>query len=117
MRNLLISAGVATTLIAMGFLFSNLQEDLRATRPILPITFAHADHLKQTCVGCHHNFTDTTGQGLCFECHKTDPTVSSLIETQFHDLCRDCHVEKQLLGEGAGPVRACIDCHLADDDP
>lgn len=117
MRSLLIWIGAITGLVAAGYLVAVLQEDLRATNPILPVTFAHSDHLEQTCVECHHNFTDDTGQGFCFDCHKTDMSVASLVETQFHDLCRDCHIEKQLLGEEGGPVRACIDCHTADDDP
>lgn len=93
------------------------QDRLRRARPLLPLTFAHADHLEVTCVACHHNFLDDTGQGLCFDCHKTDRSVSHLIETQFHDLCRGCHVEKQLAGEDGGPLRACLDCHVADDAP
>ena len=60
--------------------------------PLLPVSFAHRDHNNFNCVACHHNFADDTGIGLCFDCHKTEPTVAHLIEDQFHDLCRGCHV-------------------------
>ncbi len=84
---------------------------------MLAVTFAHADHTEQNCVVCHHNFTDDTGTGLCFDCHKTDPAVAPLIEEQFHDLCRGCHLEEQLAGGDHGPTRACIDCHQHDLAP
>ena len=84
---------------------------------MLAVNFAHADHVEQACVACHHNFIDDTGQGLCFDCHKTDPEVADLIETQFHDLCRGCHVDEALQGNAYGPTRRCIDCHVMDDRP
>jgi len=84
---------------------------------LLPLNFAHADHVDQQCVECHHNFIDDTGGGLCLDCHKTDPEVSSLIEEQFHDLCRNCHIEQQVLAEAHGPTRECIACHIRDDRP
>ena len=45
------------------------------TRPLLPLTFAHLDHREVNCITCHHNFSDDTGQGLCIDCHRTDPKV------------------------------------------
>lgn len=84
---------------------------------MLAVNFAHADHIEQSCVVCHHNYVDTTGQGMCFDCHITDPQVSALIETQFHELCRTCHVDKQNQGEDHGPTRQCIDCHQHDERP
>ena len=85
--------------------------------PMLPITFAHADHQEVNCVDCHHEFVDATPRGPCFECHKADPTVAHLVEVQFHDLCRGCHVERLAAGLDAGPARACIACHSPDDAP
>ena len=117
MRNLLILAGCSLATFAAGYLWLQWQAELRAERPMLPLTFAHLDHRSVNCVDCHHNFIDDTGQGLCFDCHKTDPNVNALMEEQFHALCRDCHVEKQRLGEDAGPTRQCIDCHTADEAP
>ena len=117
MRNLLILAGCSLATFAAGYGWLQWQEKLRAERPMLPLTFAHLDHRSVNCVDCHHNFLDDTGQGLCFDCHKTDPTVNALMEEQFHTLCRNCHVEKQQQGEDAGPTRQCIDCHTADEAP
>ncbi|MDA1077186.1 MAG: cytochrome c3 family protein [Proteobacteria bacterium] len=85
--------------------------------PVLPMNFAHQDHTEQACFGCHHNFIDDSGHGLCIDCHKTNTEVAGQIETQFHDLCRTCHIENQIQGEDTGPVRACIDCHEGDDLP
>lgn len=93
------------------------RENMIAHAPLLAINFAHKDHTAQNCLECHHNFNDDTGSLPCVECHKTDQAVSHLIETQFHDYCRGCHVEKQLLGEDGGPVRECFACHQEDPFP
>ena len=87
------------------------------TRPLLPLSFAHADHRDVNCITCHHNFVDDTGSGLCVDCHKTNVDVRARIEPMFHTLCRDCHVKTQSDGEDAGPVRRCVDCHTADTAP
>jgi hypothetical protein len=85
--------------------------------PILPMNFAHLDHVSENCVLCHHNYTDDTGGGLCMNCHVTDQDVWPLLENQFHDLCRDCHAEKAASGIDGGPPRQCMACHLGDDLP
>jgi len=85
--------------------------------PILPMSFAHADHENETCVTCHHNFADDTGHGFCMNCHVTQPDLAPLLEAQFHDLCRGCHLEKRLDSEDSGPLRACSGCHIAESDP
>lgn len=85
--------------------------------PILPMSFAHADHITENCILCHHNYVDDTGGGLCMNCHVTDPSVWPLLEAQFHGLCRGCHEDKAALGEAGGPPRRCIDCHRGDDLP
>lgn len=69
------------------------------------------------CITCHHNFVDDTGNGLCFDCHKTHPAVNLEIESQFHTLCRGCHAERRNDGEASGPVRACNHCHEPDAEP
>lgn len=89
----------------------------QSPEPILPMTFAHLDHVGENCLVCHHNYNDDTGNLLCMNCHVTNSDIWPLLETQFHDLCRDCHVDKQLLNEESGPTRACIDCHLDDELP
>lgn len=88
-----------------------------APRKILPMSFAHLDHVSVNCVECHHNFVDDTGGGLCMNCHVTNPLVWPLLAHQFHDLCRGCHAEKAALGETGGPPRRCIACHRGDDLP
>ena len=117
MRRLLIPTAGLALLAGAAWLIGLGQTELRRERPMLPLTFAHADHTTVNCVTCHHNYLDDTGAGLCFDCHKTDPAVSALIETHFHDLCRDCHLDRQVAGEDGGPVRSCDDCHTADDAP
>ncbi len=84
---------------------------------LLAVSFAHADHTDQNCVYCHHNYVDDTGSGMCFDCHKSDPEVAPVIETQFHDLCRGCHMEQLAKAEHHGPTRACISCHTRDHLP
>lgn len=84
---------------------------------MLTVTFAHADHVKQSCINCHHNYVDATGFGMCLDCHKTDETVKDLIEEQFHGLCRDCHLTEQTLAKDHGPTRSCIACHVPDEQP
>ena len=88
-----------------------------APKKILPMTFAHLDHVPVNCVECHHNYVDDTGGGLCMDCHVTDQQVWPLFEQQFHDLCRGCHEEKAALGEDGGPPRRCVACHIGDDIP
>lgn len=85
--------------------------------PILPMNFAHLDHVTENCVLCHHNYVDDTGGGLCMNCHVTDPQVWPLLERQYHDLCRTCHAEKAAEGIDGGPPRECMACHLGDDLP
>ena len=88
-----------------------------APSPILPMSFAHIDHVSVNCVDCHHNYVDDTGGGLCMTCHVTDQAVWPLLEQQFHALCRDCHAEKAAAGDLGGPPRACMACHLGDELP
>jgi hypothetical protein len=85
--------------------------------PILPMSFAHLDHVQENCVVCHHNYADDTGGGLCMNCHVTDPQVWPLLEQQYHDLCRSCHEDKAAEGIDGGPPRECMACHLGDDLP
>lgn len=83
----------------------------------LPMTFAHADHAQQQCVSCHHNYQDASGQGLCLDCHRSNQQIAYQRRHQFHALCMGCHIEQQSVGEPAGPLRSCKDCHTADQRP
>ena len=84
---------------------------------MLAVNFAHADHTHETCISCHHNFVDDTGSGICLDCHKSNSAIEPLIETQFHELCRECHVRAQQQGDAYGPTRVCSECHRADTQP
>ena len=124
MRVLLLAAGllalVGAVFLAAEMIKSKPQNPQVVPHPagnMLAVNFAHADHIEQNCVVCHHNFVDDTGIGMCFDCHKTDPEVAPLIEEQFHDLCRNCHLEEQAASGEHGPTRQCIDCHVRDDKP
>lgn len=110
-------AAVVILLAVSLWAFENYRQQTRETAPMLPVTFAHADHTSVNCIACHHNFIDQTGQGLCFDCHQNHPDVRGLREVQFHSLCRDCHAQRQADGDEVGPLRSCEGCHLADDAP
>ncbi len=83
--------------------------------PVLPMTFAHQDHVAENCILCHHNYIDDSGGSPCMYCHVTDQKLFLLFEEDFHHLCRSCHEDKQLAGEEAGPTRVCVDCHAEED--
>lgn len=111
-------AGVFTLLALLGAPFGEQPRTghhYGSPEPILPMTFAHRDHVAVQCVLCHHNYVDDTGTESCMGCHVSSTETWPLLEEQFHGLCRDCHVEKAALGEASGPTRHCLGCHL--DDP
>jgi len=124
MKPLLLIAALLG-ILAMVLLAADLRLGNRDDPQVVPlpagdmlvVSFAHADHLEQNCVDCHHNFVDDSGTGMCFDCHKTQAEVAPHIEEQFHDLCRGCHIEKQAAGADHGPTRQCISCHVRDDRP
>lgn len=112
---------VVGAVIVMGSPVAVEQPDIdhhwRSPKPILPMSFTHVDHVADTCVTCHHNYIDDTGDDECMLCHVNDERVAHLLREQFHDFCMGCHVERQLAGEDTGPVRRCIDCHIFDRLP
>ncbi len=116
---LLVLVGVLYALmIGLSSAAYRAQQEQTAWVPPLPMKFAHIDHAQQRCVDCHHNFEDDTGQGMCIDCHFRDPELAVIMEQQFHDLCRGCHLEKAMAGEEAhGPLRHCVDCHQEDFMP
>ena len=92
-----------------------LEHRWRSPEPILPMTFAHEDHVAENCLVCHHNYVDNTGNDPCMICHVINQEVWPMFESQFHDLCRSCHEDRQLAGEDHGPTRVCVDCHIEED--
>ncbi len=113
-KQLLLYTGSAALLVAVLWVGADYRQSVQATRPLLPVIFEHQDHTDTECFVCHHNFTDETGGGTCYSCHKYDLEIAHEMEDMFHTLCRDCHTETRLEGEEAGPVRSCDGCHLAE---
>lgn len=75
--------------------------------------FPHEKHRAVNCVSCHHNFTDKTGAGSCFDCHRSDRAdLPQKSEATFHEFCRDCHRELAVQSSKHGPVRECSGCHV-----
>ena len=120
-----VAIALFVSIIALIFLFGAPFGDGKPTLDyhygspvrILPMTFAHMDHVTVSCVECHHNYVDDTGNGPCMHCHVTDVTVAPLLEDQFHTLCRGCHEDHAGAGEAGGPPRQCAACHMVDQLP
>ncbi len=106
-----IALGLITLVVVASILY---RTQLVLHAELLPVAFEHLDHTDEKCIICHHNYQDDTGYDSCYSCHKHDKTVALEIESMFHGLCRDCHIERALLGEVSGPFRVCRDCHNAD---
>jgi hypothetical protein len=106
--------GLVLAAVLVGFL---VRVERIESREMLPLALSHRDHADVNCITCHHEFTDGNVGRPCFQCHKVDPRLDHRVQEDFHDLCRGCHVERQLAGEPGGPTRACGDCHVADDEP
>ncbi|MEM1436317.1 MAG: cytochrome c3 family protein [Pseudomonadota bacterium] len=118
-RALLLVLGLGVLLVAGA---SHWRYDVTATmavgdRQLMAAAFAHRDHIQEPCTACHHEFLDDSGPGQCFDCHARHPQTAALVATQFHELCRGCHLERQTAGQDAGPVRRCRDCHHAEEEP
>ncbi|GEN61241.1 cytochrome c3 family protein [Acetobacter nitrogenifigens] len=87
------------------------------TRPLMPLDFPHKAHVAFNCVTCHHNYTEARlsswpFQG-CIACHKNTPSLSGVIEEQFHGQCESCHLKFAEEHRKSGPPRACHVCHVA----
>lgn len=113
-RQLLLYSASVVLLVAILWFGTDYRRDEQSTRPMLPVVFEHIDHTATECFVCHHNFTDDTGNGTCYSCHKFDMTIAHQMEDMFHTLCRDCHTETRIEGEEAGQVRSCDGCHLVE---
>ncbi|MFT7527180.1 MAG: hypothetical protein ACI9LY_002335 [Arenicella sp.] len=124
MKAIVLAGLILLTLICLLLLWSSYDWNQTRSRspfnhsPVnLAMTFAHADHAQQQCVKCHHNYQDGTGQGLCLECHRSNPKIAYRMREQFHGLCMGCHLEKNSEGEHGGPLRSCRACHTVDQLP
>jgi len=102
---------LAALIAALGYGAWQWRQGAVSNHPQLPVRFDHADHTHTPCADCHHNFTDRTGSGPCYSCHKFTPEIAADMEPMFHDFCRGCHLRVRLRGEEAGPLRQCGECH------
>jgi predicted CXXCH cytochrome family protein len=119
------AAALTTAIVAWTLLYgAPFADELPVSRHyygsaarILPMSFAHVDHVTIGCSECHHNYVDDTGLEPCMYCHVSNADVRPLLEEQFHTLCRGCHADLAANGEAGGPPRQCIACHLGDELP
>ena len=85
MRHLLILSLSTLTVLGLGYGWLQWQKQLRAERPLLPLTFAHIDHRPVNCIDCHtlHGSGGLIKRGsaqetLCLGCHNPSGSASSL---------------------------------------
>ncbi|MDQ6434418.1 cytochrome c3 family protein [Mesorhizobium sp. LHD-90] len=80
--------------------------------PVDHANFLHSDHPGLACAGCHHNFTDQTGNENCLTCHKRISTIEAMrIDRMFHAFCGECHRADKHAGKEFGPIDDCNGCH------
>ncbi|MBV9698238.1 MAG: cytochrome c3 family protein, partial [Gammaproteobacteria bacterium] len=81
--------------------------------PKLTSIFPHDKHREVPCVQCHHNFTDHTGEGSCYDCHRSSRVdLKAGLEARFHDFCLGCHRDPPPAARDHGPATGCATCHL-----
>lgn len=120
-RKVLLVAAVA--LIATGCLFSArasiaLRGAMLERAAPVKVAFPHEQHRAVGCVECHHNFTDRTGSGSCYACHRSArPDLRVGAEARFHDFCLGCHRAPPRHFEREGPVTGCSTCHVSQRAP
>jgi predicted CXXCH cytochrome family protein len=113
----LVAAIIAASLVLLAVLSRGgtalaLREPFVQRAQALAVDFPHERHRMVECVQCHHNFTDATGSGSCFSCHRSaraDLRVGP--EARFHDFCLGCHRDPPAELSGHGPVTGCEACH------
>jgi len=106
----------ALLVVALGCALNYGHGELVKHRPLLPLDFNHQAHGRVNCLTCHHDYADhspsaPSGERTCLLCHKKTPTLALRIEEDFHNLCRDCHLQNIQRLHTAGPVRECQVCH------
>lgn len=122
MKTVLFAVVASVVLIVIIVLRADAPEIRRARyfgspEPVLPMSFAHADHRTVRCIECHHNYVDNTGHENCMNCHVQREHLLPVIEAQFHAFCRGCHARLAGQGRKGGPVRGCRDCHHLESKP
>ena len=113
----LVLALVLGSLVALLPLFEAratlaLREPFVARNERLPLDFPHDKHHSVSCVQCHHDYVDRSGQGSCVACHRSGRADLQLgAEARFHDFCLSCHRDPPATLIGHGPVTGCATCH------
>jgi predicted CXXCH cytochrome family protein len=114
-RSWMALAGIVLTAAALVLAGSWLSEARMKSFRAAPADhriFDHESHRSVTCTTCHHNFLDKSGMENCLSCHKARSTTEfNRIDRVFHAFCRDCHAERRLVFERAGPIQSCTACH------
>lgn len=113
----IVAAGLMLTAGALALWFVPgsglaLRAPVAGHEPPLASDFPHDKHRDVTCVHCHHNFTDRSGEGGCFDCHRSGRAdLKAGLEARFHDFCLGCHRDPPAGLRNHGPVTGCITCH------
>ena len=86
---------------------------LQRTAPLV-LAFPHDKHRAVSCVTCHHDYLDRSGEGSCISCHRrASPAIRVGAEARFHDFCLGCHRDPPAYLNRHGPVTGCDTCHYA----
>jgi predicted CXXCH cytochrome family protein len=113
----LVLAFILGSLLALLPLFAArttvaLREPFAARSERLPLDFPHDKHRSVSCVQCHHDYVDRSGQGSCVACHRSARADLQVgVEARFHDFCLSCHRDPPATLVGHGPVTGCATCH------
>jgi hypothetical protein len=84
--------------------------------------FRHSKAFENKCEQCHHEYNEKTEklfyakgkEGSCRYCHKAETEENRIsLELASHQSCIDCHRERLLKKEIAGPID-CSGCHEPD---
>jgi predicted CXXCH cytochrome family protein len=103
---------VALLAMAHGGATLALREPFAARSERLALNFPHERHRAVSCVTCHHDFIDRSGQGSCVSCHRSGRAdLKAGPEARFHDFCLGCHRDPAAYLTGQGPVMGCDTCH------
>jgi predicted CXXCH cytochrome family protein len=89
---------------------------LRRSEPLV-LDFPHDKHRAVSCIQCHHNFVDRSGEDSCISCHRSGRAAIRVgAEARFHDFCLGCHRDPPAYLTGHGPVTGCSTCHAPLSD-
>jgi predicted CXXCH cytochrome family protein len=84
---------------------------LRRSEPLV-LDFPHDKHRAVSCIQCHHDFVDRSGEDSCISCHRSGRAAIRVgAEARFHDFCLGCHRDPPAYLTGHGPVTGCSTCH------